>query len=55
MKKLAKAINSDTVTKDLYTQPFMFPRSLYISIANGNWNTLAKQNGLDPKELYRQL
>ena len=55
MKKLAKAINSDTVIKDLYTQPFMFPRSLYISIANGNWNNLAKRNGLDPKELYRQL
>ena len=55
MKKLAKAINTDAMIKDLYTQPFMFPRSLYISIANGNWNTLAKRNGLDPKELYRQL
>lgn len=55
MKKLAKAISSDTAIKDLYTQPFLFPRSLYISIANRNWNTLAKENGLDPKELYRQL
>ncbi len=55
MKKLAKAINGDTASKDLYTQPFLFPRSLYISIANRNWNSLAKRNGLDPKELYRQL
>ena len=55
MKKLVKAINGDTVSKDLYTQPFLFPRSLYISIANRNWNALAKRNGLDPKELYRQL
>ena len=54
MKKLAKAINAGSTAKDIYTEPFLFPRSLYIHIANSNWNTLAKRNGLKPEDLYRQ-
>ena len=55
MKKLAKAINKGTAIKDIYTEPFLFPRFLYIHIANSNWNTLAKRNGLKPEDLYRQV
>ncbi|MBO4918926.1 MAG: flavodoxin family protein [Erysipelotrichaceae bacterium] len=55
MKKLAKAINTGSTAKDIYTEPFFFPRSLYIHIANSNWNTLAKRNGLKPEDLYRQV
>ena len=36
MKKLAKAINKGTAIKDIYTEPFLFPRFLYIQIANRN-------------------
>lgn len=55
MKKLAKAVNTENVMKDIYTEPFLFPRSLYIRIANRNWNALAKRNGLKPEDLYRQV
>lgn len=55
MDRLAAAINSGGAVEDLYAEPFCFPRALYILIANTNWNTTAKKNGLKPAELYRRL
>ncbi|MBR6351592.1 MAG: flavodoxin family protein [Firmicutes bacterium] len=55
MDALSKAIDACARTDDIYTEPHRFPRSVYILIANTNWNRTAKQNGLRPKDLYRQL
>ena len=55
MDALADAVNRGLTVGDTYTEPYRFPRSLYIWIANTNWNRTAKQNGLDPKELYQRL
>lgn len=55
MKRLAEAIDRDKRIEDIYTEPYGFPRSLYIWIANTNWNRLAKQNGIEPKDLYRRV
>ena len=52
---LAKAINADDKIEDIYTGPFLFPRAAYIAIANRNWNNLAKNSGIKPKDLYRKL
>ena len=53
--KLAEAVRLGTETEDIFAEPFCFPRSLYIWIANTNWNALAKRNGISPKDLYRRL
>ena len=55
MDLLARAINSESKTYDIYAEPKGFPKWLFIQIANTNWNRTAKKNGIDPKELYRQL
>ena len=55
MDLLACAINSGSRTYDIYAEPKGFPKWLFIQIANNNWDRLAKKNGIDPKELYRQL
>ncbi len=55
MRKLTDAVNSGRKTEDLYTEPYGFPRWLYLEIANRNWNILARKNGLKPKDLYRKL
>lgn len=55
MDLLARAINSEDKTYDIYAGPNGFPKWLFIQIANTNWNRTAKKNGIDPKELYRQL
>ena len=55
MDRLAEAINKHASIEDIFVEPFMFPRKLYIQIANRNWNNLARKNGISPKELYRQL
>ncbi len=55
MDRLSKVIDACAKTDDIYTEPHCFPRSVYILIANTNWNRTAKQNGLRPKDLYRQL
>ena len=41
--------------KNIYVEPFFFPRFLYIWIANKNWNNTAKKNGIRPEDLYRRL
>lgn len=55
MNRLAQAVNAGTVIDDIFAEPFAFPRSLYLKIANDNWNVTAKQNGIKPEDLYRQL
>lgn len=54
MARLADAINKGNAVGDLYAEPCCFPRSLYIHIANTNWNVTAKKNGLRPEDLYRR-
>ena len=53
--RLAEVIDGGGTTEDIFAEPWMFPRSLYIAIANTNWNRLARQNGIKPAELYRRL
>ena len=55
MDLLARAINSESKTYDIYAEPKGFPKWLFIQIANVNWDRIAKKNGIDPKEMYRQL
>ena len=55
MDLLACAINSESKTYDIYAEPKGFPKWLFIQIANVNWDRTAKKNGIDPKEMYRQL
>ncbi len=55
MDLLARAINSESKTYDIYAEPKGFPKWLFIQIANVNWDRTAKKNGIDPKEMYRQL
>ena len=55
MDLLACAINSESKTYDIYAEPKGFPKWLFIQIANVNWDRKAKKNGIDPKEMYRQL
>ena len=55
MIRLADVIRQGTITEEIYAEPFCFPRSLYIKIANTNWNRTAKRNGIRPDDLYRRL
>lgn len=55
MDALADAVNRNISIEDIYTEPYKFPRSLYIWIANNNWKITAKQNGLSPEDLYKRL
>ena len=55
MKQLAEAINNKQKTEDIYKEVYLFPRSLYIAIANSGWKRMAKKNGLTEKDLYRRL
>lgn len=55
MDRLAAAVNTGREMPVLYAEPFAFPRSLYIAIANTNWNKTARKNGLRPSDLYRKL
>lgn len=55
MERLADAINRGSAVEDIYAEPYGFPRSLYIWIANTNWDLTAKKNGISPKDLYTRL
>ena len=44
LERLAEAIGTGDETKDLYADPFLFPRWLYILIANTNWQRLKRKN-----------
>ncbi len=53
--RLASVIDEGGTMEDVFAQPSCFPRPLYIAIANAGWNRMAKQNGLKPADLFRQL
>lgn len=55
MDLLSYAINLGSFAGDIYAEPYRFPRSLYIYIANTNWNITAIRNGIRPRDLYRRL
>ena len=55
MEQLACAIDRGEIIHDIYAEPWLFPRAIYITIANVNWNRLAARNGIRPEDLYRKL
>ena len=55
IKRLGKAIEHGEKIPELFAEPWKFPRSLYILIANVSWNRAAKRNGIRPKDMYRRL
>ena len=55
MDRLAAAIRAGESMPEVCAEPWAFPRSLYIAIANTSWNKTAKANGLRPADLYRRL
>ena len=52
MDMLVRAIDSAEAMKDIYAEPFAFPRRLYIWIANTNWNRTSRKNGIRPKDMF---
>lgn len=52
--RLAEAVNNSAAMDDVFAEPYLFPRWLYLAIANTNWNRLAKKAGIKPKDLYRK-
>lgn len=55
MKRLAEAVNTGSAMEDVYAEMHHFPRWIYVAVANSGWKRMAKKNGIDPKELFRQL
>ena len=55
MARLAAAADRGEMIEDIYVEPYHFPRSLYIHIANTSWNKAARKNGIRPADLYRRL
>ena len=55
MDQLADAIRHGKECGEIYAEPYCFPRSLYIAIANAGWNRAAKKNGIRRSDLFRQL
>ena len=55
MRILAQSVEKGERMEDIYREPYMFPRSLYILIANKNWDRTAVKNGIRKEDLYRQL
>ena len=43
LAELAKSILQEKTADDIYADPFLFPRSVYIRIANANWQKLKKR------------
>ncbi len=55
MDRLAEAIRNGGPAGTILAGPVLFPRSLYIWIANTSWNRTARKNGLKPEDLYRRM
>ena len=53
--RLAKAVNRKVAMGDVFAEPYMFPRWLYLAAANSNWSRIAKKAGLRPKDLYKRV
>ena len=48
---LAEHVNTGTAMEDRYVQPLMFPRWLYIQIANRSWDRQALASHMKPNDL----
>ena len=55
MERLSDAVSGKRKIKNIYAGPTLFPRWLYIKIANAGWNSAARANGIRPEDLYRRL
>ena len=55
MARLADTIRSGSAMEDVYAGMHHFPRWIYVAVANSGWKRMAKKNGIDPNELFRQL
>ncbi len=53
MKKLAAAINSRKAIPDIYAGVRMFPRPLYIAVANISWPSAAKKDARETRKRVR--
>jgi multimeric flavodoxin WrbA len=53
--RLAEAMNRGAVIEDIFAEPFLFPRLLFMFIANYSWDVNARNNGIKPADLYRRL
>ena len=54
LDKLSETINASSVMDDIYSDPFKFPRALYMFCANSGWPVGCKKNGLKRKDLLRK-
>jgi multimeric flavodoxin WrbA len=54
LDKLADAIDTASIIKDNYVDPYRFPRCLYIFAANSGWPKAGKLNGLKKVDLLQQ-
>ena len=52
---IAEAIDRGEKMEDVFAGPHMFPRKLFMHIANYSWNVNARKNGIKPEDLYRRL
>jgi len=55
IEALRAAIEAGQPAGEILAEPWKFPRSLYLYIANTSWNRGARKNGMKPKDLYRKL
>lgn len=55
LKKLGEAVSSSSTIENVYANAAMFPRFMYMSVANLSWPRSGKLNGLKKKDLMRQL
>ena len=54
LNNLGVAISESRCIEDMYINPYMFPRALYIMAANSSWPRDAKENGLKKRDLLIQ-
>ena len=55
LKNMGKAVDEGEMFENRYVQPAMFPRALYIAVANLSWDLNSLKAGMKPKDLYRRL
>lgn len=55
MSRLIEAVNSASVTEDIYADPAGFPRKAYMFLANMGWPRDARKNGLKKKDTFRRI
>ncbi|MBQ1826506.1 MAG: hypothetical protein II126_00915 [Erysipelotrichaceae bacterium] len=55
MREFALRVDEGRKADDIYTGVHLFPRSLYVAIANSGWKRMGKKNGITNEDLFRQL